>query len=67
MSVSLPLYYVFNIGLFQDFLDKLNETPTDVTTFAPKRRIKLVDCSASNLKKPLVITRRAGVQDDKFE
>ncbi|KAK7116123.1 peptidyl-prolyl cis-trans isomerase slr1251-like [Littorina saxatilis] len=50
-----------------DFLDKLNETPTDVTTFAPKRRIKLVDCSASNLKKPLVITRRAGVQDDKFE
>ncbi|KAK7477846.1 hypothetical protein BaRGS_00030924 [Batillaria attramentaria] len=50
-----------------EFLEKLNETPTDYNTFNPKRKIKIVDCTASNLKKPLVIERRAAVQDDKFD
>lgn len=50
-----------------DFMDKINNAPTDQSTFVPKRVIKMVDCSATTLKKPLVITRKAAVQDDKFE
>lgn len=50
-----------------EFLDKINNVPVDKVTFSPKRTVKLVDCSATTLKKPLVITRRASVQDDKFE
>ncbi|KAL8577993.1 hypothetical protein ACOMHN_048769 [Nucella lapillus] len=49
-----------------EFLRKLNELPTDTVTFAPKRKIKLVHCSAITLKKPLIITRRVAAQHDKF-
>nr|QIQ54710.1 capsule gland specific secretory protein [Reishia bronni] len=49
-----------------EFLFKLNEVPTDGTTFIPKRKIKLVDCSATNLKKPLMIRRRVAAHLDRF-
>ncbi|XP_076444262.1 peptidyl-prolyl cis-trans isomerase A-like [Babylonia areolata] len=49
-----------------EFLRKLNEVPTDSITFTPKRRIKLTDCVATKLKKPLIITRRVAAHRDTF-
>ncbi|XP_076465589.1 uncharacterized protein LOC143297237 [Babylonia areolata] len=49
-----------------DFLDKINLTPAD-DSFVPKRRIKLESCTATILKKPLIITRKANWKKDKFE
>lgn len=50
-----------------EFLEKINETPSDTHTFAPKRKIKIVDCQASNLKKPLVISRKGNWKTDTFQ
>jgi hypothetical protein len=55
------------LTVVQDFMDKLNNVAVDQDTYTPKRTIKIVDCNANTLKKPLVITRKVAAQDDKFD
>ncbi|GFS11576.1 peptidyl-prolyl cis-trans isomerase [Elysia marginata] len=48
------------------FLDKLAEIEVENDGLSPKKRIKLVDCQAKEVKK-YKIQRRASVNQDKFE
>ncbi|RUS77458.1 hypothetical protein EGW08_014764 [Elysia chlorotica] len=48
------------------FLDKLAEIEVDNDGLTPKKRIKIVDCQAKEVKK-YKIQRRASVDQDKFE
>jgi len=48
-----------------EFLDKLAEIETEDDGLTPKKRIKILDCQAKDVKK-YKIQRRASVNDDKF-
>ncbi|XP_059160152.1 uncharacterized protein LOC131943868 [Physella acuta] len=48
-----------------DFLDKLAEIDVEDDGLTPKKRVKIVDCQAKDVKK-YKIQRRASVNDDKF-
>lgn len=49
----------------QDFLEKLAEIDVEDDGLTPKKRVKIVDCQAKDVKK-YKIQRRASVNDDKF-
>nr|UMA82676.1 venom-related protein peptidyl-prolyl isomerase [Conus ebraeus] len=49
-----------------DFLAKMNEVPTD-KDYKPLRTIKLVDCTANNLKKPYILKRKGNAKQDTFD
>ncbi|KAL8595847.1 hypothetical protein ACOMHN_012265 [Nucella lapillus] len=50
-----------------EFLDKLNEINSESPTFKPSKTIRLMDCTAHKLKKPLSITRTANAKQDRFQ
>ncbi len=50
----------------QEFLAKINDVPTEDDGMTPKRKIKLVDCQAKDVKK-YKIQRRAAAQEDSFD
>jgi cyclophilin family peptidyl-prolyl cis-trans isomerase len=49
-----------------DFLEKLREIENEKDSQTPKKKIKIVDCMASEVKK-YKIQRRVATADDKFE
>merc|ERR1712227_1185302 len=49
-----------------EFLAKINDVPVEDDGMTPKRKIKLVDCQAKDVKK-YKIQRRAAAQEDSFE
>ena len=55
----MSLKYIF----VQDFLKKINEIPVNLQSFEPKRRIKIVDCSASNLKTTKLVSRGPALEN----
>lgn len=59
-----PLKHAASLPL-QELLAKLAEVDVDVNGITPKKRIKIVDCHAKDVKK-YKITRRVAVDDDKF-